>query len=104
MSNEEKELDFDEEFIKYIFNLKNSYASFVKNDEVRIVYLLQIQLEIQSSSYKYNETLKRFDTMTKTITPTNIQQIETSFYQMKEVIIENRFNFRRNATRRKNMN
>ena len=104
MSNEEKKLDFDEEFIKYIFNLKNSYSSFVKNDEVRIVYLLQIQLEVQSSSYKYNETLKRFDTMTKTITPTNIQQIETSFYQMKEVIIENRFNFRRNAIRRKNMN
>lgn len=42
MSNEEKKLDFDEEFIKYIFNLKNSYSSFVKNDEVRIVYLLQI--------------------------------------------------------------
>lgn len=104
MSNEEKELDFDEEFIKYIFNIKNSYASFVKNDEVRIVYLLQIQLQIQSPSYKYNETLKQFDKMTKTITPTNIQQIETSFYQMKEVIIENRFNFRRNATRRKNMN
>ena len=104
MSNEEKELDFDEEFIKYIFNIKNSYASFVKNDEVRIAYLLQIQLEIQFPSYKYNETLKQFDKMTKTITPTNIQQIETSFYQMKEVIIENRFNFRRNATRRKNMN
>ena len=104
MSNEEKELDFDEEFIKYIFNLKNSYSSFVKNDEVRIDYLLQIQLEIQSPSYKYNETLKRFDTMTKTITPTNIQQIETSFYQMKEVIIKYRFNFRRNAIKRKNMN